>query len=94
MKVSYRNGIYKLEKRDFILDELVIKLDMCERRKEILFEWASSQIDTINENKLTSIVGAFFVYKIVPTSIGAEISVTCPFTNKTLDLSLIDDEAW
>ena len=38
MKVSYRNGIYKLEKRDFILDELVIKLDMCERRKEILFE--------------------------------------------------------
>ena len=94
MRVSYSNGIYKLEKRDVILDELVIKLDMCDRRKEILFEWASKQIGTINENKLTSIVGAFFIYKIVPTSIGAEITVICPFTGETLDLSLIDDEAW
>ena len=94
MKVSYGNGIYKLEKQDVILDELVIKLDMCERRKEILFEWASKQIDTINENKLTSIVGAFFIYKIVPTSIGAEITVICPFTDEKLNLSLIDDEEW
>jgi len=94
MRVLYRNGIFILEKQDIVLDELVIKIDMCERRKEILFEWASKQIDIINENKLTSTVGAFFTYKIVPTSIGAEISVICPFTNKTLDLSLIDDEEW
>ena len=94
MKVSYSNGIYKLEKQDVILDELVVKLDMCERRKEILFEWASKQIDTINENKLTSVVGAFFVYNIVPTSVGAGITVICPSTDEKLDLSLIDDEEW
>lgn len=94
MRVSYKDGIYKLEKQDVVLDDLVIKLDMCERRKELLFEWASNQINTINENKIRSVVSAFFVYKIVPTSVGAEITVMCPATNEKLNLSLIDDEEW
>ena len=85
---------YYLEKEDLVLDESVIKIDMDERRKEILFEWASEQIEEINAKQMNYVVGSLFTYIITPTSIGSEITVHCKGTGKKLDLSLIDNEAW
>ena len=85
---------YYLEKEDLVLDESIIKIDMDERRKEILFEWASKQIEEINAKELNYTVASLFTYIITPTSIGSKISVHCKGTGKKLDLSLIDDEEW
>jgi hypothetical protein len=67
---------------------------MCERRKEILFEWATEQINKINEMNVKRTTSALFRYQIIPTSVGSEITVICPATENKLDLSLIDDEEW
>jgi len=85
---------YYLEKEDLILNESIIKIDMDERRKEILFDWASEQIEEINAKEINYTVASLFTYVITPTSIGSEITVQCYGTGKKLDLSLIDDEEW
>lgn len=85
---------YYLEKEDLILNESIIKIDMDERRKQILFDWASEQIEEINVKEINYVVASLFTYIITPTSIGSEISVHCKGTGKKLDLSLIDDEEW
>lgn len=85
---------YYIEKEDLVLDESVIKIDMDTRRKEILFEWASEQVEEINAKQMNYTSASLFTYIITPTSIGSEISVHCKGTGKKLDLSLIDDEEW
>jgi hypothetical protein len=65
---------------------------MDERRKEILFEWASKQIEEINAKELNYTVASLFTYIITPTSIGSKISVHCKGTGKKLDLSLIEGD--
>lgn len=85
---------YYLEKEDLVLNESIIKIDMDERRKEILFEWASAQVEEINAKQINYTVASLFTYIITPTSIGSEISIHCKGTGKKLDLSLIDGEEW
>lgn len=85
---------YYLEKEDLVLNDSAIKIDMDERRKQILFDWASEQIEEINAKEINYAVASLFTYIITPTSIGSEISVHCYGTGKKLDLSLIDDEEW
>lgn len=92
IRYSREEGIYILHKEDTVLSDGVISIDMCERRKEILFDWASEQIAVINEKKIRHPVGAFFGYKIVPTTVGTEISLICFPTEQELDLTLIDGE--
>ncbi len=85
---------YYLEKEDLVLNDNIITIDMDERRKEILFEWASEQVEEINAKQMNYVVGSLFTYIITPTSIGSEITVHCKGTGKKLDLSLIDGEEW
>ena len=94
MKVRYNGGKYFLITDGDVITSNIIKFDMDDRRKEILFEWAQKQIDVINENGFRHVTGAFFTYVITPTGVGEEISVHCRSTDSKLDLSLIDDEEW
>lgn len=94
MRVYREDHLYKLQKQDIVISESAIQLNMCDRRKELLYEWASKQIDSINEKKLHHPCGAFFTYQITPSGIGSDIVVVCHATQEVLDLSLIDDEEW
>lgn len=94
MRITREDGVFKIKKGKCILNENGIQIYVDEIREKLLHIWASEQIDIINEKKFHSIVGAFFVYKIVPTTIGAQIMVSCPCTGNDLNLSLVGDEEW
>jgi hypothetical protein len=67
-------------------------LVLSDRRKEILTEWLAGQIAIINEKKMSRMGSNWFVYTLVPSTIGSKLEVYSHATGAILDLTLIDNE--
>lgn len=94
IKYDRNEDKYFLFEDDYEIGDPAMKLILSNRRKEILTEWLQSQLDEINEKGKRSPTAEFFTFILTPTSIGSKLVVYSHANEQTLDLSLIDDEAW
>jgi|TARA_R110000851_G_scaffold72426_2_gene160540 hypothetical protein len=93
MHVRKINGNHILVDGSYIGDPCM-KLEICDERKKLLWDWCEVQVKFINDNKLDHVTGAFFTYRFTPTNVGAELDVGCFATGEQLSLSLVGDEEW